>query len=130
MTARASLLLVEENGLLRAVVEMALTEAGYQVTCSASGEEARRQCRERSFAAAVIDTDLPDMSGFELAAHLRRRTPGGTTPVIFMTAWREPGLQLKAAAAGGVRLLLKPFPLAALLRAVEDCLSCCGDGAA
>jgi two-component system OmpR family response regulator len=116
------MLVVAETAPLLMVLELALTEAGYQVTGTARGGEALRRCQERRFDVAVIDLDLPDMDGFELAAQLRAREEGRNLPMIFMTARREVDAPLWVAAAGGVGLLLKPFPLSELLRIVAGCL--------
>ena len=105
MAGRPSILVVEDTEPLRMILELALAEAGYEVIGAASGAEARRRGAIRRFDAALLDIDLPDMDGFELAAWLRAGKEGVTLPIIFMTARRAPELPAQVAAAGGVGLL-------------------------
>jgi DNA-binding response OmpR family regulator len=118
MAERASILVVEDNAPLRGILELGLRAAGYEVSVTGEGGEALRHWGLRQFDVAVIDVELPDMDGFELAARRRTAKNGRTTPVIFMTAQRAADMPARVAAAGGVGLLLKPFRLNELLEAV------------
>ena len=53
-----------------------LAEEGYQVQVAHSGREALALWESRSFDAALLDALMPDMSGWELAREVRRRSPG------------------------------------------------------
>lgn len=122
MAGRPSILVVEDTEPLRMILELALAEAGYEIIGAANGAEALRRCANRRFDTALLDIDLPDMGGFELAARLRARKEGETLPMIFMTARRAPEMPAQVAAAGGVGLLLKPFRLGEFLQHVARCL--------
>jgi DNA-binding response OmpR family regulator len=122
MAGRPSILVVEDTEPLRMILELALAGAGYEVIGTASGAEALRWGADRRFDAALLDINLPDMDGFELAARLRAGMEGATLPMIFMTARRVPEMPAQVAAAGGVGLLLKPFRLDELLQHVARCL--------
>ncbi len=65
-------LVVEDDPTDRAWLVEALAAAGYAVEAVASGEEAVARSRERAFAAMTLDLLLPDMSGWELLAAVRR----------------------------------------------------------
>lgn len=60
-----------ENG--RALAEV-LRDEGYTVDVASSGLEALRLWGERSYDAAILDALMPDMSGWELARELRKRS--------------------------------------------------------
>jgi len=122
MAGRPSILVVEDTEPLRMILELALAEAGYEIIGAANGAEALRRCANRRFDTALLDIDLPDMDGFELAARLRAGKEGATQPMIFMTARRAPEMPAQVTAAGGVGLLLKPFRLDELLQHVARCL--------
>lgn len=62
-----------ENGRMMAEV---LTEEGYKVEVAHSGDEALRLWEGHTFDAALLDALMPDMSGWELARELRKRSPG------------------------------------------------------
>jgi FixJ family two-component response regulator len=63
---------------------------------------------------------MPGMSGLDLLQLLNAR--GSTAPVIRVTGCSEPGLEAKAAAAGAVCLLTKPFEADALIGSLEGAL--------
>ena len=77
MAGRPSILVVEDTEPLRMILELALAGAGYEVIGAASGAEALRWGADRRFDAALLDINLPDMDGFELAARLRAGKEGG-----------------------------------------------------
>jgi FixJ family two-component response regulator len=64
----------------------------------------------------VVDIQLGDMTGVELARHLAAE--GFKYPIIFMTALDDERIRSQAAAAGGVAYLNKPFPAQLLIEAV------------
>jgi len=76
-----------------------------QLTLAASGGRPV-VCR---LAGAVLDLNLPGMSGFELGAALRLLDPG--LPLVMITALRDEEAVLHGSAPPGVRCLKKPFDL-------------------
>jgi FixJ family two-component response regulator len=55
----------------------------------------------------VLDVQMPGMNGLEVQERLASR--GSRLPVIFITAYDEPGVRDRALAAGAVAFLHKPF---------------------
>ena len=70
---------------------------------------------------AITDIHMSGMSGFDLKRLLSARD--SKVPVIMITARAEPGLEAKAAAAGAVCLLRKPFDPSALIGCLDRALS-------
>ena len=70
-----ALLLVESVDLEREHYREHLQQLGFEVVSCASASQALEAYAERSFAALVIDLDLPDLDGFDLLETLDRRTP-------------------------------------------------------
>ncbi len=68
--------------------------------------------RRTELVAAVVDLNLPGMSGFELATALRSRFP--ELPLVIITALREEERLLYGSAPSSITCLQKPFDLAAL----------------
>ena len=56
-----------------------------EIESAASGEQALRLMRERSFDCVVLDLKLPDMSGFELLTEVQRDPKLRDTPIIVFT---------------------------------------------
>src|SRR5690606_38621252 len=76
-TGTETILVVEDEAAIRAVVRRVLERAGYVVLEADSGHEARRRIAEHAGLLHLVMTDLvmPGMTGAELAAELRRTHP-------------------------------------------------------
>ncbi len=116
----ASVLLVEDEPLLRKLARSVLVEAGYRVMTAADGEEALVAAREAgdAFDALVTDVVMPRMSGTELAARLRERVPDLKVVLTSGYPEREGRVELPAEV-----FLAKPFRPDDLLRAIGDALA-------
>ena len=119
-----TVLLVEDEDGLRALMAKALKRAGYEPLEAASAEVALEALERRRSAVDLLATDLtlPGMGGGKLAMEVRWLYPD--TPVVFMTGSSEDAdaaALLKSDA--GVKLLNKPFAVDALVQAVSDVLN-------
>jgi CheY-like chemotaxis protein/PAS domain-containing protein len=118
-----TVLLVEDEDGLRALLVKALRRAGYEVLEAASAEAALEalELRRARFDLLATDLTLPGMGGGKLAMEVRWLYP--ETPVVFMTGSSE---DAEAAALmksdSGVKLLNKPFAVDALVQAVSAAL--------
>jgi CheY-like chemotaxis protein len=75
-----------------------------------SGDAALKQLLVDDFAVILLDAQMPDMDGFETAAHIKRRERTRHVPIIFLTAAdRDAQLALRGYAVGAVDYLTKPF---------------------
>ena len=115
----AAVLVVEDDPRVSRSTVAALEELGYHPYPCASGREALAILkREPKLALVVTDVMMPEMTGTELAAELRRRHPG--LPVMFVTGYvGEAGDAVELA---GHAVLRKPFTVAALASAVDVAL--------
>jgi hemerythrin-like metal-binding protein len=116
-----TVLLVEDEERLRAILARALRESGYRVIAASGGAEALALGPEAVEQTSILVTDLvmPGLDGRATAEALRRRHPA--LPVLFVSGYAEeeahPG-DLGAA----VGFLAKPFSPAALLARVRELL--------
>ncbi len=113
----APVLVLDDEPAIRDVVASCLQVAGYAVVQAEAGWRVLSFARERTFSVIVLDVNVPDMSGFDVCAQLRRE--GIATPVLFLTA-RDGGPD----AAHGLRLggddyLRKPFDITELVARVD-----------
>lgn len=114
-----TLLVVDDNKELLAVLTQLLEEAGYTVAAFPKGKPALEAARVSKPAAAVLDVLLPDMMGFPLAEALRGLYP--TLPVLFMTGVFKGGkhaLEVKTK-FGAQHYFEKPFDAKKLIEAVK-----------
>ncbi|MDZ4306264.1 response regulator [Allopontixanthobacter sp.] len=86
------LLLVEDEAMVRAVAERALTRAGYVVTTANDGEEGLAEIvRGGEFDLIVSDVVMPGMDGPTMAREIRALNPA--LPVLFMSGYAEEQLR-------------------------------------
>jgi DNA-binding NtrC family response regulator len=102
-----SLLLVEDEPILRVTLANDLAEEGYEVTAAAEGNAGLRRIRERRFDAAVLDLKLPGVDGIALLKMFRASNP--SSAAVMMTAYGTIESAVAAMKAGASDYLLKPF---------------------
>ncbi len=82
-----SLLLIDDSPFFRNMLTPVLQAAGYDVTAAASAPEALAMIKEgRAFDVVITDIEMPDMDGFEFAAHLRGDPRTADLPVIALSS--------------------------------------------
>jgi two-component system, cell cycle sensor histidine kinase and response regulator CckA len=114
-----SILLVEDDDMVRNLVRALLQTGGYEVTEAENGGKALEICRHRTDVFDLLLTDLvmPEMRGTEVAEQLTRMHPG--TPVLYMTGHAE-GKTVNE--CGGSTILHKPFSRHELLTSVRKAI--------
>jgi two-component system OmpR family response regulator len=106
------IVLIEDNERLAKGIVNALHDQGHAVDYLSDGIEASRFLKTEGADLAVIDVNLPGLSGFEIVRKLRER--GSTIPVIMLTARTELGDRITGLDAGADDYLGKPFEMAEL----------------
>ena len=117
-----SILLVEDEWLIRDVFAEGLLEAGFEVREAENGDRAAAliEAQAERFSLLVTDINMPGrLNGIEVARLLREHHPD--IPVIYMTGRPD---MLNSVSPLGVRdvLLRKPFALSELLAAARQLL--------
>ena len=121
----AHILLVEDEDMVRAVAERALTRQGYTVVTAGEGEEAlgllgAQADGEQQFDMIVSDVVMPNMDGPTMAKHVRKHYPD--LPILFMSGYAEEQLR-KSIDLDKVNFLPKPFSVAQIAEAVGATLA-------
>jgi len=113
----ASVLLVEDDFLLRRTLTAGLRDAGYEVTAVASAEEATEALSRCWPAVVLLDWMLPAQSGITL---LRTwRAEGNRRPVILMSARDAVADRVVGLEAGASDFVCKPFAMPELLARIK-----------
>ena len=107
MNIRPRILLVEDDCVLAAALDLALTMDGIKVIAVGTGEEALDTLSSAEFSVLVLDIGLPGIDGFEVLARLRGKRL--TLPVIVLTANDDPAGRTKAFSLGANEYLCKPI---------------------
>ncbi|MBX9668817.1 MAG: response regulator transcription factor [Candidatus Obscuribacterales bacterium] len=113
------ILLVEDDKSLSQNLSGILEGKGYTVEVCADGEEALYWLETREFAAAILDWELPGLSGVEILS--RYRKGGGTIPILMLTGRKTTSDKVTGFDSGADDYLAKPFDppeLLARLRAL------------
>jgi two-component system phosphate regulon response regulator PhoB len=118
-------LLVENEGPVRAYLEQQLSDDGFEVVSADRSAEALDLAEEALPDLVLLDAVLPDASGFELCGRLREGEPGRRwnrdVPVIMVSARGDPVDRVRGFARGCDDYVVKPFvydELVARMRAV------------
>ena len=115
----ASILVVEDDPRVSRSTVGALEELGYRPLACASGREALDLLGGGAEVDLVVtDVMMPEMTGTELAAAMRRHHPA--VPILFVTGYVGEAGESETLVGG--ELLRKPFTVAGLARAVETAL--------
>jgi PAS domain S-box-containing protein len=108
--SRASILMVDDRPENLVALEAILEPLGHELVRARSGEEALRQVLAREFAVLLLDVQMPQMNGFELAQLIKARERSRHIPIIFLTAISKgEEYVFEGYSAGAVDYLFKPF---------------------
>lgn len=113
------ILLAEDDSELRALVNEALTSAGFEVVEAANGKAALEVLLSREPISLVIsDLSMPVMTGRQLVDVMQSYSRLSRIPILIVSAEPEELEVLR----GAHECLQKPFDMSALLAAVRACL--------
>ncbi|WP_416425347.1 response regulator [Pseudomonas sp. App30] len=86
MKADSCLLIVDDNAATRYALRRRLERHGYRILEAGTGTEGLALLAEQLFDAAILDVNLPDMSGFDIVRQLRAEPRTALLPVIHVSA--------------------------------------------
>jgi CheY-like chemotaxis protein len=86
-----------------------LRRAGYRVTACADGQQGVARFDAEAFDLVVTDLGMPGLSGWDVAAHVKGRSPH--TPVVLVTGWGDRFTPEEVKVRGVDFLVAKPFSL-------------------
>jgi PAS domain S-box-containing protein len=117
-----TVLLVEDDDILRQLIHLLLDKAGYKVLCetSAAGALARAGTQAEPIHLVLTDVVMPGMSGPELASLLASRLPAAR--VLYMSGYTADVIARRSLLPPGAPFLEKPFRGGELLRKVREVL--------
>jgi two-component system response regulator PilR (NtrC family) len=121
MTRQGTILVVDDEEIMREVLEALLTREGYHVRLAANGQEGLDLARSASYDAAIVDVMMPGIDGITALQELKRIDE--ELPVIMITAFASVETAISAMKLGAFDYITKPFKndevLVVLKNAVE-----------
>ena len=117
-----TILMAEDDPLVRAALVRVLAEAGYRVLAAADGEEAVKVFAANSAAIGLVllDMMMPKMGGREAHARIAEINPD--TPVVYCTGYDSGLAKLDPAAAAALCVVQKPVDPPVLLTTIRETL--------
>jgi DNA-binding response OmpR family regulator len=110
-------LVAEDDGALRSVLERGLKENGYVVDAVADGAAALRHLRVYDYDVAVLDWRMPERTGIEVVTEAR--SLGDRTPILMLTARDAPSDRVAGLNGGADDYLVKPFEFSELVARIH-----------
>jgi two-component system response regulator PilR (NtrC family) len=107
MRRNGSILVVDDEEIMREILEALLTREGYHVRLAASGEEGLELARSFPFDAVVVDVMMPGMNGLALLEELKKLDDD--LPVLMVTAFASVETAIAAMKRGAFDYITKPF---------------------
>ena len=101
------ILIVDDEESMRDFLSIMLHREGYQVDTATDGSQAVSHLREHSYDLVISDIKMPRMTGLELLAHIKERTP--ETVVLMVTAFSSTDEAVEAMKQGAYDYITKPF---------------------
>jgi two-component system response regulator PilR (NtrC family) len=121
MRRNASILVIDDEEIMREILETLLVREGYTVRLSSNGADGLEQARSLPFDAVIVDVMMPGMDGLSVLDELRKHDE--ELPVIMITAYASMENAITAMKKGAFDYITKPFKndevLVVLRNAVE-----------
>ena len=119
MVNSPAILLVDDEGCIRASVSRVLARAGYAVTLAASGAEALQRVRAERYEAVICDLRMPGLSGVALLDQLHQTAPALTGRILVASGDLSQPDTTVFLERTGAPALLKPYAIGDLLEALR-----------
>ncbi|MFI5280964.1 MAG: sigma-54-dependent transcriptional regulator [Gemmatimonadales bacterium] len=117
LPAHRRVLVVEDDRVVRDLLETVLTEAGYVTTLAASGEQALEALGKQVFDAVILDLNLPGIKGMDIL-HAGPSLQA-ETPFVVLSAQGSIDSAVEAMKLGAFDYITKPFRVDELLLALD-----------
>ncbi len=107
MARKPSIMIVDDEEIVRTSLSSWLLEDGYDVLTFESGKLALEALGKKQFDLMLVDLKMPGMDGLELMKEVKKSLPD--MPIIIMTAYATVDTAVKAIKEGAFDYLMKPF---------------------
>jgi len=119
MNDKGTILVVDDNELIRKLATKLLSKKSYAVTVATNGREALELIRINSPDVILLDVMMPEMDGFECCRLLKKNETTMDIPVILMSSNTETIDKIKGFEIGAADYIVKPFDYGELIARVS-----------
>ncbi|KYK45068.1 MULTISPECIES: response regulator [Bradyrhizobium] len=121
MSAASVISVLDDDPYVRAAINNLLESRGYVVHTFASADEFLRSSDSNGTSCVIADVQMPLMTGIDLLTQMRAH--GSATPFIFITAFPDESVRVRALKAGAICFLGKPFAASDLMQCLDRALA-------
>ena len=121
MEQNKTILIMDDDLALQTVLEIALSEAGYEVILANDGQEGIEKLTTLNPDLVISDIMMPQMDGVETFQRIKEQLQDNGIPIFIMTALNRKPWFADLEAEGAV-IIQKPFEIDRLLQLVHDML--------
>ncbi|RXH38539.1 MULTISPECIES: response regulator transcription factor [Bradyrhizobium] len=125
MSVASVISVLDDDPYVRAAINNLLESRGYIVHTFASAEEFLRSADSTDTSCVIADVQMPSVTGIDLLTQMRAQ--GSATPFIFITAFPDESVRVRAFKAGASCFLGKPFAASDLMQCLEVALAAGGE---
>ena len=115
-----NVLIVDDNQYLREILATMLRFSGYEISQAANGSEALKMAVSAKPNVILLDIQLPDMKGADVARAIRTQSASAHIPIIGCSAFLGGQWRQQALHAGMVDYLEKPIPLEVIQAKIKE----------
>lgn len=126
MTEQQKILIVDDLPANLKALQITLRSVKAEVISANSGNEALALALQHDFAVILLDVQMPEMDGYEVADHLQQEQATAHVPIIFVTANSQQKSMYQGYQAGAVDYIMKPYDADVLLAKVRIFLKLSG----
>ncbi len=110
MAVKVNILIVDDKANNLIALEESFSGVNATFIKATSGNDALREVLKHDFALAILDVQMPEMDGYELAQLIRNRKQTSKLPIIFLSAIYSDDFHVfKGYDSGAVDFITKPF---------------------
>ncbi|WFU76845.1 response regulator [Bradyrhizobium sp. CB2312] len=125
MSVSSVISVLDDDPYVRAAINNLLESRGYTVHTFGSAEEFLRSADSTDTSCVIADVQMPLMTGIDLLTQMRAQ--GSATPFIFITAFPDESVRVRALKAGAVCFLGKPFVPTDMMQCLDRALAAGGE---
>jgi two-component system response regulator FlrC len=120
VNTQPSILIVDDEVILREILSEALADAGWQIFEASGGFEALEILAKQSIDLVLSDINMPDGSGFDLLAATQAKNP--KIPVVCLVSGFSHFSQTEILAKGAAAFFQKPYDFSLIIKTLRSIL--------
>jgi DNA-binding NtrC family response regulator len=121
---KGSVLVVDDEEIMREVLETLLTAEGYRVDLAKTGEEGLEAYGRRAFDVVLLDVSMPGIGGLRALEEFLKMDPDAV--IVMITAYATFDTAIAAWERGAVSCIRKPFQNEQITATIAPALSAAG----